>query len=189
MMYGLGYNGGGAYLSYCMARPADGSEGTHNDGSGGGMTHISRTKNVAMASPSIYGKGSWNPDGTIAIAGGGGGDYNGFGGGLTSPAVFSERGNALGATQSSGWSRGCGRSAYGTGGGGGGWYGGNIAEGIWLNVSYCEKGVTGGTGYINTDKVNNGYTNMTLVFNRPGYETKPCNRHYGYARVSLLKRN
>ena len=60
-----GYNGGGA-ITTCLNRG--------HAGSGGGMTHISYTRNVA--------NGSWNPSGTIGCAGGGGW-YGGYSTGQT----------------------------------------------------------------------------------------------------------
>lgn len=185
----VGYNGGGAFLTYCDYPPNPLID-PHNDGSGGGMTHISRTSNVAVASTTINGKGSWNPAGTIAVAGGGGGGYGGYdcGGGLSSPSVSKERGSAVGATQTSGWSQGCGRSSYGTGGGGGGWYGGNIAEGQWLTISCCNKATTGGSGYINPNEGAEGYENYTVRPGETGYSSKPCEEYYGYGRVILVER-
>ncbi len=136
-------------------------------GGGGGMTHITTTPN----NTAIIGQ-TWNPSGTLIVAGGGGGADNwhgtgagstdgksysgddgsgGHGGGLegTNAVVDGYTGNGTAGTQSQGFTQGVGQSANvnDAGGGGGGWYGGKSSNNN-------NGGGGGGSGYIDSSLIN-----------------------------------
>lgn len=153
-----GYNGGG----YTVTCPYG-----YHSGSGGGMTHISTTNNPAVASKHPSTPGKWNPEGTIAVAGGGGGYVSdeylisgspGHAGGTSSNNVYQHRNdrpklqaNVTGSTQIAGYAQGVGQACYGSSAGGGGWWGGSSAGFASNNAggysSVCGFGGAGGTGY------------------------------------------
>lgn len=167
-----GYNGGGATTT-CSAGP--------HSGSGGGMTHISTTNNPAVASTNPKVKGTWNPEGTLAVAGGGGGAVHpidtgcntpGDAGGLVSNGLVQHRngrpyGNLTGSTQTSGYAQGVGQSCHGSSGGGGGWWGGQSTGYVKTDESkygtVCGFGGVGGTGYVSPEI-------YAAVIDRPEYE-------------------
>lgn len=192
-----GWNGGG-WTTTCPYGP--------HSASGGGMTHISYTNNLAVADTNVNGKGSWSPTGTIGVAGGGGGafmdgmdvpirsdTFSGWGGGKNAGNGYScSSGSAphlvRGATQTSGWARGCGRSSAGSSGGGGGWYGGESYP------YYCSVAGAGGSGYICPEGELTKYTpyNLCLSGNDPSIPRKPnagtTLSQHGYIRVTLQER-
>lgn len=197
-----GWNGGG-YTITCKA-------GFHS-GSGGGMTHISYTNNLAVASPDPSVPGTWNPEGTIAVAGGGGGGGNvelylmdgskvGHAGGLVSNNTSwsrSARKNPKkglwkqidGSTQTSGYAQGVGQACANSSGGGAGWWGGNSA-GFQkpVNGGKCGFGAAGGTGYITPAAKTDGFAADTTC--QPGDGAIPTNptpiAQQGYARFQLV---
>ena len=195
-----GWNGGGnAYP--CKLDP--------HSGSGGGMTHISTTNNLAVtiADPTAddnVKKNAWNPDGTIAVAGGGGGGGNleylregtpGHGGGFESPSAYWYRkGDGYikkylqGSTQNSGYTQGVGQSCANASAGGGGWYGGvSIGQKNTSKGKTCDVGGIGGSGYINQNEAISWEVQHCY---RGDYEYKPTNptpiSGCGYARISLI---
>ena len=191
-----GYNGGG-YTYTCKAGP--------HSGSGGGMTHISYTNNLAVANPDPTKRGSWNPAGTIAVAGGGGGagkyknpDDHGYkddglrahGGGTSSNAINDWKGYVPGATQTSGWSQGCGQSSYNASGGGGGWYGGYSHGYTYQDTNKCFAAGTGGSGYITALGRDPDYASQNMcVGGNASIPAKPSGGSpHGYARLTLVKR-
>lgn len=159
---GPSYNGGGASTS------------NFNDQwyvtSGGGMTHMSFTKNVAVAS--LNNDSNWDPTGTIIVAGGGGGADNdgnykgggddgsgGDGGGLTggngrrSGYELAGSGGGTAKTSPNQYNKqGAGESYNNTpgprygdvAGGGGGYYGGAV-------IPDNNSGAGGGSGYLSPD--------------------------------------
>ena len=137
-----GYNGGGAGGTY-----RDSDNDYHSGGGGGGATHI------ATVTGTLSSIGIENIDKVLIIAGGGGGgalysSAGGAGGGLTGG-----NSNYSGATQSTGYAFGLGRSGSGNaGGGGGGYYGGESGN----RQAYTAGGAGGGSGYI--ENLNNGHT-------------------------------
>lgn len=109
--------------------------------------------------PSYVAGGSWNPAGTLIVAGGGGGTDNaggvlggaddgsgGHGGGTNgeNAKVDGVARAGTGATQTSGFKQGVGESlstSTDSGGAGAGWYGGRV-------TSHYNGGAGGGSGYI-----------------------------------------
>ena len=195
-----GYNGGG-YTYTCPYGP--------HSASGGGMTHVSYTDNVAVTNPSAFVAGTWNPNGTIAVAGGGGGGYisgrdvgtpgsnwtGGHGGGNHAGSGIGFRGIAYGATTTKGYARGCGQSSnVGSSGGGGGWYGGRAIYGPRTGECICASPGGGGSGYICDAGKQTIYTNLNVCINgnSVGVPAKPnagtALGQHGYVRVQLIER-
>ncbi len=150
-----GWNGGGNGNRF-TARVDNDNENGHG---GGGMTHISLTNNLATT--------SWNPDGTLIVAGAGAGADNlqcglssddgsgGYGGGSNAGNGYQEGslyGNSAG-TQISGYKQGVGDPApsynggYDYGGAGAGWYGGYS---VCRYTGPANCGGAGGSGWIYT---------------------------------------
>ena len=136
-------------------------------GGGGGMTHITTTPNNAAVLNQ-----TWNPSGTLIVAGGGGGADNwhgtgagstdghgysgddgsgGHGGGLegTSAIIDGYVSTGYAGTQSAGYLQGIGQTGTNNdaGGGGGGWYGGK-------STNHNNGGGGGGSGYIDSSLIN-----------------------------------
>ena len=190
-----GWNGGG-YTITCKA-------GYHS-GSGGGMTHISYTNNLAVASSDPSKPGTWNPTGTIAVAGGGGGGGTlsylqsgskvGHAGGLVSNNTNWSRGsvkaNIAGSTQTSGYAQGVGQACANSSGGGAGWWGGRSA-GMQkpVNGGKCGFGAAGGTGYITPEAKTDGFASDTTC--QPGDGAIPHNptpiAQQGYVKFQLVE--
>ena len=189
-----GYNGGG-YTYTCSAGP--------HSGSGGGMTHVSYKQNLATANPNPSAKNYWDPTGTIAVAGGGGGagkhnDANdnyyddglrGHAGGSVSNAINDWTGYVPGATQTSGWSQGSGQSSWNASGGGGGWWGGYSHGRTYQTTNQCFAAGTGGTGYITNEGRAPGYESWNQCIG--GNSSRPAkpsgNSPHGYARITLMR--
>lgn len=190
-----GYNGGGgAYYG-------------GGSGSGGGMTHISRNPNVAGTD--TYSSGwvladKWNPDGTIIVAGGGGGTDNyqglvnaddgsgGYGGGEIGGGAKSNGTNITatnasgsGGTQTSGYSQGNGQSEIwinDAGGGGGGWYGG-------YGGTNNNMGGGGGSGYIADELIIAETIGGNNTFLDPQGVQETGHWGNGYARITYTNPN
>ena len=186
-----GYNGGG-WTKTCLA-------GAHA-GSGGGMTHLSFTNNLAVANPDPNRGGSWDYRGTIAVAAGGGGARNfgkNHGGAESSQSFNGERTGTWiqGATQYSGWSRGCGRSCANSSAGGGGWYGGgSMGDTVQTDGGRCGDGGAGGSSHILTQAECQAYLSSfrlrdTYMYGG-GDVRKPGNplSNAGAVRVYLVER-
>lgn len=188
--HGGGWNGGGDA----------GSSGS--SGGGGGMTHISSKRNLVdngsdRAHRNNRSKDGWNPDGTLIVAGGGGGagisgshPYGGYAGGETAERAGSIR--AASNSDTSDFIAGFGENRwekayshnYDGGGGGAGWHGGKAGNG--------DTGAGGGTGYIadsyNSRKITDA---KTIAGNNPkmpsvngGTETGHSGN--GYARFTYV---
>lgn len=185
-----GYNGGG-YVKTCLAGP--------HAGSGGGMTHVSYTANVADANA-----GTWDPTGTIAVAGGGGGGGSvagrGYGGGAVSGMGGGSNGSRSWSvepsTQEDGYKRGVGQWCANSSGGGGGWWGGRSAGLVsQTNGGNCGAAGAGGTGYICEPAKQTRYTHLNCEFagNDTRIPAKPnagtANAVNGYVRVTLYDEN
>ena len=201
-----GWNGGGSVIK-C-------GEGLHA-GSGGGMTHVSYTNNPASDSNGesvLY----WNPDGTIGVAGGGGGSgrsyhriedkaFGGYGGGeVAGNGIYShtlnykQKHEPLGATQTTGYKQGIGEPNYNSGGGGGGWYGGySTGHTKSTQGGACWAGGGGGSGYICEAGKQTKYTHLNecLAGNNPSIPTQPTatisidGDNGGYIRINLYERD
>ncbi|MBQ6449366.1 hypothetical protein IJJ08_00465 [bacterium] len=148
---GISYNGG-------FNGGANGVSSNTSSYGGGGMTHISLQSNLATT--------TWNPNGTLIVAGAGGGADNaggtylggddgsgGFGGGSEGENAYvdgKQKANTAG-TQISGYAQGVGgppdltsgANAYDRGAGGAGWYGG-------ISANNGQGGGGGGSGWIYT---------------------------------------
>ncbi|MBR1718385.1 MAG: hypothetical protein IJ715_03860, partial [Bacilli bacterium] len=129
-----GYNGGGSSSSY----------GGNYCGSGGGATHMAKVPGILSSLQQHANDGEI----LIVAAGGGGANANiggvgngGAGGGLTGG---NGPGNAVGATQTSGYQFGQGGNGYlCNGGGGGGYYGG-----YGNTMPTTSRAGAGGSSYI-----------------------------------------
>ncbi len=188
-----GWNGGGA-VSTCLAGP--------HCGSGGGMTHVSYTNNLATT--------SWNPYGTIGVAGGGGGTSDGasgagvggVGGGFAGGTGTGYNKNRVnyhipyGATQTSGYRPGVGEPCANSAGGGGGWYGGySTGQTRQTRGGNCWSGGGGGSGYICDAGKQTKFTYLNLCI--PGNDTRvPAKPNaltslgdHGYTRITLQERD
>ena len=191
-----GWNGGGS-VTTCL---------TNGDaGSGGGMTHVSYSDNPASDSnglPFVY----WNPEGTIDVAGGGGGsswkapggDGGGVSGGTGQGYEFNNTKPHMpyGGTQTSGYKQGIGESNYNSGGGGGGWYGGySTGHKKQTHGLECRSGGGGGSGYICEAGKQTKYTHLNKCL--AGYEDIPVKPNvddsdkgrHGYIRINLYERD
>ena len=179
-----GYNGGGA-ITTCLNRG--------HAGSGGGMTHISYTRNVA--------NGSWNPSGTIGCAGGGGGGsyigvHGGAGGGINeSPGRpdprYVGRHYPNGASQTSGYRQGIGENCANSAAAGGGWYGGySTGQTAQTAGGRCHGSAGGGSGYICDAGKQTSYTGLNICANgnSSGIPSRPNHDINGYIRVLLIER-
>ena len=184
-----GWNGGG-YTKTCLAGP--------HSGSGGGMTHVSYTNNLAEANPDPNTPGTWDPEGTIAVAGGGGGagveaDGVGHGGGTATSSIKNNRsGNAIisGSTQTSGYAQGVGQSCANSSGGGGGWFGGRSAGFTkQVNGGLCGVPGVGGTGYITEAGMQTSYSHLSLMLNGDAGNKpeNPGSYNHGWIRVALVE--
>ena len=181
------YNGGGKTTAW---------SGIGGDSSGGGMTHISTKQNVADAASNS----DWNPDGTIIVAGGGGGIDNyaaqyegargGAGGGTTGGNALANNGEVKGTgggTKGKYQKQGVGQNYTGdasdSGGGGGGWYGGASS---WNN----NGGGGGGSGYVNQDVLKNAQT-IAGSEEIPNPDGGKEIGHFGngYARITFISAN
>ena len=181
------YNGGGKTTAW---------SGRGGDSSGGGMTHISTKQNVADASSNS----DWNPDGTIIVAGGGGGIDNygsqnegargGAGGGTTGGNALASNwevkgtgGGTKGKYQKQGVGQNYTGGASDSGGGGGGWYGGASS---WNN----NGGGGGGSGYVNQDVLKNAQT-IAGSEEIPNPDGGKEIGHFGdgYARITFISAN
>ncbi len=188
-----GWNGGGPIV-HC--------KGGHHSSSGAGMTHASFTNNPAVSkwisqgSWNKYAKklvqstagnhqASWNPEGTIAVAGGSGGagydrsGNGGYSGGLTAGTALTnylKNGGKVpsGGTQTSGFMQGVGESGTNSAGGGGGWWGGRS---IGSATSWgCTHGGGGGSSYISDSSKNNNMVvnNRICRGDDPSTPKNPC---------------
>ena len=181
------YNGGGKTTAW---------SGRGGDSSGGGMTHISTKQNVADAASNS----DWNPDGTIIVAGGGGGIDNydsqnegargGAGGGTTGGNALASNwevkgtgGGTKGKYQKQGVGQNYTGGASDSGGGGGGWYGGASS---WNN----NGGGGGGSGYVNQDVLKNAQT-IAGSEEIPNPDGGKEIGHFGdgYARITFISAN
>ncbi|MDD6681364.1 SpaA isopeptide-forming pilin-related protein [Galactobacillus timonensis] len=181
------YNGGGKTTAW---------SGIGGDSSGGGMTHISTKQNVADAASNS----DWNPDGTIIVAGGGGGIDNyaaqyegargGAGGGTTGGNALANNGEVKGTgggTKGKYQKQGVGQNYTGghsdSGGGGGGWYGGASS---WDN----NGGGGGGSGYVNQDVLKNAQTIAgSEEIPNPNGGKEIGHFGDGYARITFISAN
>lgn len=190
-----GYNGGGgAYYG-------------GGSGSGGGMTHISRTPNVVGTDTyntptSWILADEWNPDGTVIVAGGGGGtdNYNGlskgddgsggYGGGESGGNAKNDGTTVTGQAGSGGskgsyYRQGNGQSetwVNDTGGAGGGWYGGYAG-----NANNMGGG--GGSGYISEELKNAETIGGNQTFLAPDGTEETGHWGNGYARITYINPN
>lgn len=194
-----GYNGGGGAWGIRQ----------YGSGSGGGMTHISRTPNVVgtdtyNTTTNWILADEWNPEGTIIVAGGGGGTdewdgyiksgsndgSGGYGGGESGgnaknsgKAVTGQAGS--GGSQTSGYRQGNGQSEIWTddsGGAGGGWYGG---YGGYSN----NMGGGGGSGYISDELKNAETIGGNQTFLAPDGTEETGHWGNGYARITYINPN
>ena len=188
-----GWNGGGATVT-CFAGP--------HGGSGGGMTHISYTNNLAREyHTNISGSqwsfgGSWNPDGTIGVASGCG--YKTNGGADYSDSVSISYTNlrnpftVSGSSQTQGYMKGVGEGTANSGGGGGGWYGGRSAGfSQQTGGGNCGNPACGGVCYITPAGYQTSYSanNKMMAGGSVGYPVKPNSPEVnGYIRVLLIER-
>ncbi len=186
-----GWNGGGSVRTCLNAGHA---------GSGGGMTHVSYTNNLATT--------SWNPYGTIGVAGGGGGGSvystgtGGAGGGIVAGSGNGRENNSnskhgpYGASQTSGYRQGVGEPCANSAGGGGGWYGGySTGQTRQTHGRNCRAGGGGGSGYICDAGKLTKYTSLNLCLrgNDSRVPRKPnagtALGLHGYVRITLYERN
>ena len=188
-----GWNGGGATVT-CFA-------GAHG-GSGGGMTHISYTNNLAREYHTSLGGnqwsfgGSWNPDGTIGVASGCG--YKSNGGADYSDSVFisytklRDPFTVSGSSQTQGYMKGVGQGTANSGGGGGGWYGGRSAGfSQQTDGGDCGNPACSGVCYITPAGYQTSYSanNKMMAGGSVGYPVKPNSPEVnGYIRVLLIER-
>lgn len=187
------YNGGGSAVN----------GGGWLNCSGGGMTHMSTTQNVAVEGQ------EWNTNGTILVAGGGGGADN-SNGGLRGKGYSDDGGGGDGGGQFGGNAYIDGGEAKGTGGGqqaaqypynkqgngqpylgghsdsgagGGGWYGGKV-------TNNNNGGAGGGSGYIDKDVLTDASTiSGSESIPDPNGGTEQGHFGNGFARITYISAN
>ena len=187
------YNGGGSAVN----------GGGWLNCSGGGMTHMSTTQNVAVEGQ------EWNTNGTILVAGGGGGADNsneglrgkgysddgggGDGGGQFGGNAYIDGGEAKGtgggqqAAQYPYNKQGNGQPYLGghsdSGAGGGGWYGGKV-------TNNNNGGAGGGSGYIDKDVLTDASTiSGSESIPDPNGGTEQGHFGNGFARITYISAN
>ena len=187
-----GYNGGGMTAAH---------EPSCRVGMGGGMTHVSYTRNVASNTG-----GYWSETGTIAIAGGGGGGSSkrpgGAGGGYAAgDGDWPRSSDAMshkcvkrypnGANQSYGFRKGVGQSTFNSGGGGGGYFGGFTSGCTYICPDRnCYISGGGGSGHIYAEGQQTSYTpnNLCLIGTAGNVPRHPNGAQSGFVRIVLVQR-
>lgn len=180
-------------------------------GGGGGMTHISTTKNPVDNHAETKEKNQrgnnpyWNPEGTLMVAGGGGGGgytggkpdqlTGGYGGGETAGKGGANEA-ASNATRK-GYMQGYGQNRYDVigsssdgGGAGAGWYGGCVNPNERMDF-----GGGGGTGYVAAKYNQHAITGgKTIAGNESfpatdGKNTEQGHAGNGYAKITFISEN